>query len=70
MHRVGVISDIHGLLRPEAVQALRGVELIVHAGDIGKPEVLKGPQAIAPVVAVRGNVDKDKRWIGLPLPPK
>jgi hypothetical protein len=55
--RIGVISDTHGLLRPEAVRALRGVELILHAGDIGKPEVLDGLRAIAPVVAIRGNND-------------
>lgn len=56
---VGVISDTHGLLRPEAVEALKGASLILHAGDIGKPEVLQGLQAIAPTIAVRGNIDKD-----------
>ena len=56
--RIGVISDTHGLLRPEAVRALRGSELIVHAGDVGTPEVLEGLRAIAPVVAVRGNNDR------------
>jgi hypothetical protein len=56
--RIGVISDTHGLLRPEAVQALRGSALIIHAGDIGTPEVLKALRAIAPVVAVRGNNDR------------
>jgi uncharacterized protein len=56
-HRIGVISDTHGLVRPEAVKALQGVELIIHAGDIGKPEVLEALGAIAPVVAVRGNND-------------
>ena len=55
---VGVISDTHGLLRPEAVESLTGVDLILHAGDIGKPEVLEGLSAIAPVIAVRGNNDK------------
>jgi len=55
---LGVISDTHGLLRPEAVEALRGSDLIVHAGDVGSPEVLTGLQAIAPVVAVRGNNDR------------
>jgi hypothetical protein len=54
---VGVISDTHGLLRPEAIEALRGSELIVHAGDIGSPEVLRGLEALAPVIAVRGNND-------------
>jgi len=57
-HLLGVISDTHGLLRPEALKALEGVELIIHAGDIGKPEVLKVLQSVAPVVAVRGNMDK------------
>lgn len=56
--QLGVISDTHGLLRPEAVQALKGSRLIIHAGDIGKPEILGTLQEIAPVVAVRGNVDK------------
>jgi putative phosphoesterase len=52
-----VISDTHGLLRPEAVAALAGCDLIVHAGDVGSPAVLAGLRRIAPVVAVRGNVD-------------
>ena len=55
---VGVISDTHGLLRPQAIDALAASDLIVHAGDIGKPEVLEGLKAIAPVIAVRGNNDK------------
>lgn len=55
---VGLISDTHGLLRKEAVEALRGSELILHAGDVGKPEILEELGKIAPVVAVRGNVDK------------
>ena len=55
--RIGVISDTHGLLRPEAGRALRGVDLIVHAGDIGTPDVLDALRAIAPVTAVRGNND-------------
>lgn len=59
MHVIGVISDTHGLLRPEAVAALAGVERILHAGDIGSPEVLAGLQRIAPVTAVRGNNDKE-----------
>lgn len=54
---VGVISDTHGLLRPEAVDALRGVKLILHAGDVGKPEVLEELQRLAPTFVVRGNVD-------------
>jgi uncharacterized protein len=56
-HRLGIISDTHGLVRPEAVRALEGVDMIIHAGDIGKPEVLEALRAIAPVVAVRGNND-------------
>ncbi|MBD1912401.1 MULTISPECIES: metallophosphoesterase family protein [unclassified Leptolyngbya] len=55
---IGVISDTHGLLRPEAIDALAGSSLILHAGDIGKPEILEGLQAIAPTIAVRGNNDK------------
>jgi len=55
---LGVISDTHGLLRPEAVEALRGCERIVHAGDVGRPEVLAALDAVAPTVAVRGNVDR------------
>jgi len=55
--RVGIISDTHGLLRPEAVQGLQGVRLIVHAGDVGHPEILTKLKLIAPVFAVRGNVD-------------
>jgi putative phosphoesterase len=55
---IGVISDTHGLLRPEATDVLEGVNLILHAGDIGKPEVLEVLSGIAPVVAVRGNNDK------------
>jgi putative phosphoesterase len=59
VHSVGVISDTHGLLRPEAVAALAGVEHIVHAGDIGSPDVLTVLAGIAPVSAVRGNNDRD-----------
>jgi uncharacterized protein len=55
--RIGLISDTHGLVRPEALAALDGVELIVHAGDIGKPEVLEELQTIAPVAAIKGNND-------------
>ncbi len=55
---VGVIADTHGVLRPEALTALRGVSLIVHAGDIGGPEVVAGLEAVAPVLAIRGNVDR------------
>ena len=55
---IGVISDTHGLLRPEAVAALRGVEMILHAGDVGGSDILDELGAVAPVVAVRGNNDK------------
>lgn len=55
--RIGIISDTHGLLRPAAVEALRGVEQIIHAGDVGKAEVLEALREIAPTTAVRGNVD-------------
>jgi putative phosphoesterase len=61
MPSIGVISDTHGLLRPEAVKALSGVDRIVHAGDIGSPEILAALADIAPVTAVRGNNDKG-RW--------
>jgi len=54
---IGVISDTHGLLRAEATAALRGCDAIVHAGDIGKPEVLEQLAALAPLTAIRGNVD-------------
>ena len=55
--RIGLISDTHGLLRSEALNALQGSELILHAGDVGKPEILDALRAVAPVVAIRGNVD-------------
>lgn len=58
MIRIGVISDTHGLIRMPALAALRGVAHIIHAGDIGKPEVLQALQALAPVSAVRGNNDQ------------
>jgi putative phosphoesterase len=54
---VGVISDTHGLMRPQAVDALRGCDLIIHAGDVGAPEVLDALRGVAPTFAVRGNVD-------------
>jgi len=63
---VGIVSDTHGLLRPEALAALAGVDLIVHAGDIGSPAVLERLRELAPVVAVRGNNDRE-RWAA-PLP--
>ena len=60
---VGIISDTHGLLRPEAVEALRGSQHIIHAGDVGAPELIEKLAAIAPVTAIRGNVDKGA-WAG------
>jgi uncharacterized protein len=57
MAHIGVISDTHGLLRPQAVEALRGSALIIHAGDVGRPEILDDLRRIAPIIAVRGNVD-------------
>jgi len=64
---IGLISDTHGLLRPEAVRALDGCDLIIHAGDVGKPEIIDQLQAVAPVVAVRGNIDKGEWAATLPL---
>ena len=66
-YRIGVIADTHGLLRPSALQALQGCDLIVHAGDVGNPEVLQGLRRLAPVVAVRGNVDRGAWAQDLPL---
>ena len=64
---VGVISDTHGLLRPEAVAALTGTDLIVHAGDVGAPDVIDALRNLAPTFVVRGNVDK-AHWAGaLPM---
>jgi putative phosphoesterase len=64
---IGLISDTHGLLRPEASTALQGSDLIIHAGDIGKPEIIEQLRALAPVVAVRGNADKGAWACQLPL---
>jgi uncharacterized protein len=64
---VGVISDTHGLLRPEALAALRGADLILHAGDVGKPEVLDELRRIAPTFVVRGNVDHGNWALELPV---
>ncbi len=66
LRRIGVISDTHGLLRPEAVQALTGSDLILHAGDVGAEYVLEELEAVAPLVAVRGNVDRGVWTRGLP----
>src|SRR5271169_4293601 len=63
---IGVVSDTHGLLRPEALKALRGSDHIIHAGDVGSPEILETLSAIASVTAVRGNVDKDAWSRNLP----
>jgi len=65
-HIIGVISDTHGLLRPEAVEALRGSELIIHAGDVGEPEILDELAKIACVAAIRGNADHGIWAQGLP----
>ena len=59
---IGVISDTHGLLRPEALSALHGSDYIIHAGDVGDPQILDQLAAIAPVTAVRGNVDHGQ-WV-------
>jgi uncharacterized protein len=64
---VGLISDTHGLLRPEALRALEGSDLIIHAGDVGKPEILDALRNLAPVVAVRGNIDQGEWASALPL---
>ena len=63
---IGLISDTHGLLREEALRALEGSELIIHAGDVGSPEIIEALKAIAPVVAVRGNVDTESWASALP----
>jgi uncharacterized protein len=60
---IGVISDTHGLLRPDALRALAGSRLIIHAGDVGDPDILTALRALAPVVAVRGNIDQGE-WAG------
>ncbi len=65
--RIGLISDTHGLLRPEALDALAGVQEIIHAGDIGGPEVIDRLRAVAPVHVVRGNNDHGPRTRKLPL---
>lgn len=61
--KVGVLADTHGLLRPGVLEALAGCDLLVHAGDAGKPEILESLRSIAPVYAVRGNVDRGS-WVG------
>ena len=63
---IGVISDTHGLLRPEAFEALRGSEHIIHAGDVGDPKIIETLAAIAPVTAVCGNIDQGTWASNLP----
>jgi uncharacterized protein len=64
---VGVISDTHGLLRPEAISALRGADMIIHAGDVGNPEVIEELGSVAPTFVVRGNIDKEHWADALPM---
>jgi uncharacterized protein len=63
---IGLISDTHGLMREEALRALRESDLIIHAGDVGKPEILNALKALAPVVVVRGNIDTGEWARALP----
>ena len=65
-YRLGVISDTHGLLRPETVRILDGVHLIIHAGDVGTLQVIETLRQIAPVIAVRGNMDRGGFGLSLP----
>lgn len=64
--KVGVVSDTHGLLRPEVIPALAGVERILHLGDVGDPAILKSLEKVAPVTAIRGNVDRSGPCSRLP----
>jgi hypothetical protein len=64
--KIGLISDTHGLLRPEAAACLAGVAHILHAGDIGRPEIITALEKIAPVSAIRGNIDRDEWASALP----
>ena len=64
--RVGVLSDTHGLLRPEAIAALRNVDHLIHAGDVGDPGILGQLRALAPVTAIRGNIDRSGPCAALP----
>lgn len=64
---IGVISDTHGRLKEKALEVLKGSDIIVHAGDIGRPEILDALKEIAPVYAVRGNIDRDGWARSLPL---
>jgi len=67
MSHIGVISDTHGILRPEAAQALEGSEIIIHAGDIGDIRVIEELRTIAPVYAIRGNVDTASHFRQYPV---
>jgi putative phosphoesterase len=67
IHRIGVISDTHGILRPAVLDAVRDTELIFHAGDVGGKEILLALEGIAPVVAVRGNMDRGVWTESLPV---
>ena len=64
--RLGVLSDTHGLLRPEVLPALAGVDYILHAGDVGNPEILDRLREVAPVTAIRGNIDRSGPCAELP----
>jgi putative phosphoesterase len=64
--QIGVIADTHSKMRPEALEVLKGSDVILHAGDVGRDEVLDALEAIAPVVAIRGNIDKAGRAATLP----
>jgi putative phosphoesterase len=64
--KIGVISDTHGLLRPEAVRALEGSEAILHAGDVGDAAILDALRKVAPVTAIRGNIDQTGACAELP----
>src|SRR3954465_3121498 len=67
---IGIISDTHGLLRPEACDRLAGVDHIIHAGDIGRPEGIAGLRELAPTTAIRGNIDTGRGGKGYPPPPR
>jgi len=64
--KIGIVSDTHGLLRPEVIPALKGVDHILHLGDVGDPKILKALEKIAPVHAVRGNIDRTGSCSRLP----
>ena len=64
--KLGIVSDTHGLLRPEVAPALKGVDRILHLGDVGKPSILVELEEIAPVTAIRGNVDREGACAKLP----